>query len=211
MRLRHIEVFHAVYRSGSVSLAARELNVSQPSVSKVLKHAEDQLGFRLFRRIKGRLAPTDEAHALYREVKDVFERLGSLRLAANSLRDGETGHIRLAVLPALGLRVAPEAVARFRTAHPGVTFDLQTLHHAEVLRSLYARDCDMAVAYDPAEHPRLTSLKIGSGELGVLSPQNHSPPDGRLDIATVAAMDLSGPAARGRWGASSSARRSGAA
>ena len=43
MNLRHIEVFHAVYVNGSVSAAARMLNVSQPSVSKVLRHAESLL------------------------------------------------------------------------------------------------------------------------------------------------------------------------
>ena len=51
MRLRHIEVFYAVYRNGSVTGAAQELNVSQPSVSKVLRHAEDQLGYPLFQRL----------------------------------------------------------------------------------------------------------------------------------------------------------------
>ena len=40
MNLRHIEIFHAVYVNGSVSAAARALNVSQPSVSKMLRHAE---------------------------------------------------------------------------------------------------------------------------------------------------------------------------
>ena len=55
MNLRHIEVFHAVYVNGSVSAAARMLNVSQPSVSKVLRHAESLLGFELFQRAAGRL------------------------------------------------------------------------------------------------------------------------------------------------------------
>ena len=54
MRLRQIEVFHAVYTSGSISAAARALNVSQPSVSKVLRHTEVQLGLPLFRLSRGR-------------------------------------------------------------------------------------------------------------------------------------------------------------
>ena len=45
MNLRHIEIFHAVYVDGSVSAAARALNVSQLSVSKMLRHAESLLGF----------------------------------------------------------------------------------------------------------------------------------------------------------------------
>ena len=59
MNLRHIEIFHAVYVNGSVSAAARALNVSQPSVSKMLRHAESLLGFNLFQRTNGGLVPTE--------------------------------------------------------------------------------------------------------------------------------------------------------
>lgn len=199
MRLRHIEVFHAVYANGSISTAARALNVSQPSVSKVLKHAEDQLGFRLFRRVKGRLAPTDEAHALFREVKEVFERLDSLKQAARNLRTGQGGHIRAAVLPALGLGVAPAAVARFRAEHPTVTFDFRTLHYDEVLRALYEHEVDMALAYDAIQHPRLTSFQIGSGELMMLFKKGEfgdaSPK--RLDLAELETRNYIGSGATG--------------
>ena len=57
MRLRHIEVFNAVMLTGSVSAAARLINVTQPAVSRILAHAELQLGFALFHRLKGRLVP----------------------------------------------------------------------------------------------------------------------------------------------------------
>lgn len=50
MRLRHIEVFQAIVQTGSISAAARLLNVSQPNISRVLNHAEQQLGFALFER-----------------------------------------------------------------------------------------------------------------------------------------------------------------
>ena len=55
MKLRHIEVFHAVMLTGTVNGAARLLNVTQPAVTKILQHAEDQLGFKLFIRNKGRI------------------------------------------------------------------------------------------------------------------------------------------------------------
>ena len=48
MKLRQIEIFNAVYAQGSISGAARALNVAQPTVSKILKHTEDTLGFLLF-------------------------------------------------------------------------------------------------------------------------------------------------------------------
>ena len=75
MRLRHIEIFQAIRQTGSVSAAAQLLHVSQPAVTKVLQHAELQLGFPLFLRVRGKLQPTPEALALESEVEKVTESL----------------------------------------------------------------------------------------------------------------------------------------
>ena len=57
MNLRQMEVFHAIMRAGSVTCAARLLNVTQPAVSTVLRHCETQLRVKLFDRTGGRLHP----------------------------------------------------------------------------------------------------------------------------------------------------------
>jgi DNA-binding transcriptional LysR family regulator len=168
MKLRHIEVFHAVYQTGSVSGAARALHVSQPSVSKVLRHAEAQIGFELFRIVKGRLVPTEEAHVLFHEARDLQERIQSLQQTTKNLRRGGGGHLRLAVLPSLGLQVTPRAVARFRRSNPDVSFEIKTIHKEDILRSLYERSSDIAVAYDAPRHPRLSEVSIGTGQLVLL-------------------------------------------
>ena len=54
MRARQLEVFIAVMRAGTVTAAARMLNISQPALSQILLHTEDELGFTLFERVKGR-------------------------------------------------------------------------------------------------------------------------------------------------------------
>ena len=68
IRLRHIEALQAVQKAGSITGAAELLNVSQPAVSKLLRHAQDQLGLRLFERVKGKLVPTREAKLLEVEI-----------------------------------------------------------------------------------------------------------------------------------------------
>jgi DNA-binding transcriptional LysR family regulator len=171
MRLRQIEVFHAVYANGSISAAARALSVSQPSVSKVLRHAESQLGIVLFKLVRGRLVPTDEAHALFREVDEIFQRIGSLRQTTTNLRNAGAGHLRIGVVPSLGLDVVPSAIATFRRSHPEVTFDVQTLHHDDVLRLLYERECDLALVYDPPPHPRLATRLVAEGSVVLLAPR----------------------------------------
>ena len=191
MKLRHIEVFHAVYQTGSVSGAARALNVSQPSVSKVLRHAEAQIGFILFRVDKGRLVATEEAHVLFHEVRDLQGRIESLQETTKNLRSGGGGHLRLAVLPSLGLQVTPRAVAQFRQSHPDVSFEIKTIHKEDILRSLYERSSDIAVAYDSPRHPRLSEVPIGTGELVLLFRKRDLPkaPD-RLSLDTLDKFDL---------------------
>lgn len=186
MNLRHIEVFHAVYLNGSVVSAAKTLNVSQPSVSKVLAHAESKLGFPLFRRLRGRLVPTDEAHVLFREINELHGRMLSIQKTAKNLKGGVTGYLRLAVLPALGLSAAPEAVARLIQAYPTASIDVQTLHHDDIVRSLTERDSDLAVGYDAPSHPRLESMEIGRGELVALFRRDMMPdPPPRMSLSSL--------------------------
>ncbi|NZA27251.1 LysR family transcriptional regulator [Luteimonas sp. SJ-92] len=175
MRFRQIEVFHAVYTTGSISAAARSLHVSQPSVSKVLHHTQAQLGLTLFTLVRGRLVATDEAHALFIEVAEIFKRLTSLQKTVDNIKNLGGSHIRLAVVPSLGLHVAPMAIARFRRLHPEVTFDVQTLHHDNLFEALYERTCDIAVAYDPPAHPRMQRRELGTGELMLLFQRDSLP------------------------------------
>lgn len=193
MSLRHIEVFHAVYVAGSVNGAARALHVSQPSVSKVLRHAESRLGYVLFERVKGRLAPTDRAHALFREVDDLYGRLGSLQMTARNLQRGGEGHIRLSVAPSVGLSIAPRAIARFRQLYPRVSFDVRTIHHAEILRVLYERESDIAIGFEVTPHPRLTLTDLAVGEVGLLH-RSCDLPDAasRLDLSVLEGRDIIG-------------------
>jgi DNA-binding transcriptional LysR family regulator len=168
MNLRHIEIFHAVYVNGSVSAAARALNISQPSVSKTLRHAETLLGFELFQRTNSRLVPTEDAHALFGDVADIQERVRALREAGRNLRSGGGATLRISALPSLALGALPTAVARFMARRPDVRFDLQTVHHDDLLRKLYERETDIAIAAEVPRGAPLGKVWLGEGELVVL-------------------------------------------
>lgn len=167
MNLRHIEIFHAVYVNGSVSAAARALNVSQPSVSKMLRHAESLLGFALFQRTNGGLVPTDDAHALFADVREIQERVEGLREAGRNLRRGTGGTLRILTLPSLALQVIPTAVSAFLAARPNVKFDLQTAHHDEIVRKLQEREADIAIACQIPPAAPIAQRWLGEGELVV--------------------------------------------
>ena len=175
MNLRHIEVFHAVYVNGSVSAAARMLNVSQPSVSKVLRHAESLLGFPLFHRTAGRLIPTEDAHTLFGEVSEIQDRVVALREATRNLKRGAGSLLRVSALPSIALDAIPATVAQFLRKHPDTRFDLQTVHHADLLRKLYERETDIAVANVVPQGAPVDAHWLGAGELVVLYREEDMP------------------------------------
>lgn len=173
MRLRHIEVFHAVYTTGSITGAAKLLYVSQPSVSKVLAHAELQLGFQLFKRTKGKLLPTSEANMLFSEVDKIYKQIHSIRKMSENIQHSTDGVINLAISPALGFELIPKTIAAFRKTHPNVRFKLQTLHNQEALQALLEHKCDLALLYSSPSMPGVKELELGSSEIVLMYPEKQ--------------------------------------
>ncbi|GLX86482.1 LysR family transcriptional regulator [Thalassotalea loyana] len=175
MRLRHIEIFHAIYTTGSITNAAKILHVSQPSVSKVLSHAEMQLGFNLFERVKGRLIPTNEAQMLFGEVDKIYQQMRSIKNTAENIKKTDFGNISIGVTPALGFGVLPRAIAGFQTHHPKVNFDIQTVHNNEVTQALFEHKCDFAMLFSPNEIAGLNCQTIAESELVIMYPKAMFP------------------------------------
>ena len=201
MNLRHIEIFHAVYTNGSVSAAARALNISQPSVSKTLRHAESMLGFPLFERAGGRLVATEDAHMLFGEVAEIQDRVYALREAGRNMRRGAGGMLRVSALPSLALGALPLAVARFLRGHADVKFDLQTVHHDDLVRKLYERETDVAIAYEVPPAAPVGHRWLGEGELVVLYREEDMPDaPARVDLRALAGRPFISVAASGPIG-----------
>lgn len=164
MRLRHIEVFHAVYISGSITGAAKLLNVSQPSVSKVLSHAEQQLGFLLFDRQKGKIVPTSEADRLFIHVNDAYKNITELRRVSKNLALAEKGVIRIAIAPAFGIDLIPAAIASYLDQHPDTLFEVESLHQHQIVRALKEMRVDFGLVFDPPPNQGIMIERLATAE-----------------------------------------------
>lgn len=192
MRLRQIEIFYHVYRAGSISGAARDLNVSQPSVSKVLRHAEDQLGVDLFLRSKGRLIPTQAAHELYAEAEDIYGRLSTFNRSLENISKRRGGHLRLGVLPSLSLSLGPDLISRLTESDPLLSFELTTLHSAEIQKALLERESDLCIGFEAPLDERIAMHEIGAGQMVLVSSHPLSDDDATIDTQLVDGTDFIG-------------------
>lgn len=190
MRLRHIEVFHAVMQTGSVSAAARLINVTQPAVSRTLQHAELQLGFPLFLRARGRLTPTNEAMALFPHVEKLYEQLDDVQRLAASLRHGEvTDRLQVLTVFALSREVLPHAVAGLRKKYPKVQVTVQALHTPQVVSGLLLQEADVGFVISSGAQHALERETLAEVDMHCLVPKGLIAPS-KIKTAGMALEDL---------------------
>ncbi|EPT7318963.1 LysR family transcriptional regulator [Vibrio parahaemolyticus] len=174
MNLRQLEVFYAIMQAGTVSGAARLLHVSQPNVTRVLAHTEQQLGFALFERVKGRLVPTQEAKALLPEAEKVYQQLGQFRSLTNKVKQG-TQHLRIGAPPVLAAHLLAPTVALVSKEH-GISFELLTANRDELCSGLLKHELDVAIAFGEETPPALMGHVLLKENLALIAPKSAAIP-----------------------------------
>lgn len=187
MRLKHIEVFHAVMLTGSVSAASRLLHVTQPAVTQALQHAELQLGYALFTRQRRRLIPTREAQALYPQVQALMSQLESVRRMATALGSGEGQRFRILIVPSLAVKALPDALKIFRAGYRKLPISVRTLHSNDIARAMALQEGDVGIVYGRLPHPALSDELVATGRLVCATPRGRTAADRR---ATATLQDV---------------------
>ncbi|WP_116142278.1 LysR family transcriptional regulator [Trinickia diaoshuihuensis] len=177
MRLRHIEVFSAIVSTGSAAGAAKLLHISQPAISKILKHAEQSLGFALFIRDKGKLVPTPEALRLRQELAPLEDQLRRIRRLSTSLAQGAVRPLTVAVTPAIAYSVLPRAVGAWSKAFPDAQCELAVAHTREIEYALLLGEAELGLTMRPVSHPNLVTTPILDCALWAIAPPGWWPDD----------------------------------
>lgn len=172
-KMRQMEVFRAVIIGGSITNAAKLLNISQPAVSRMIGHIEDNLKVELFKRGKGRLVPTTEALLLLEQVETVHgAALKANEFIANISRE-MTGVLRIGVSACLSPLVAQNLIAPFTQKYPRMTIDFFTMLLADMPVALLSDRIDLAISLMPLETANISSEVIAQRNMVLLVPDTH--------------------------------------
>lgn len=119
-----LAAFEAAARTGSITAAARELDLTQSAVSRQIKALENQLGVELFLRERQTIRLTVAGDSYAREIREALRRISSASLNLRANPHG--GTLNLAILPTFGARWLAPRLGQFLAANPGITINLVT-------------------------------------------------------------------------------------
>ncbi|MEM5312597.1 LysR substrate-binding domain-containing protein [Paraburkholderia sp. JHI869] len=173
LQLRQIEAFKALIEQGTVSRAAEVLHVTQPAVSKLLVHLEEDTGLVLFERVKGRLTATAQGMRLYGEVDRVFAGLRQIEEAIAIIQRKELSHFAIGVLPELSGSFIRRATMMFLCKCPDVRPTIHTRPSNIVSDRVATRQMNVGFTTSLMSSPNSVVTPIMESPLVCIMPKGH--------------------------------------
>ncbi len=165
LTLAQIRAFDSIVRLGSFQAAARELALTQPSVSQRIRELEATLGTALFIRHGPRVSLTTEGHALVDHARRLLDDTASV-IARFRERNPLRGLLRLGLNESFALVCLPDLLQRLEAEYPNLKTAIHVGDTAEVSRLLNERRLDVGIVSLPDLEPHVHAEPIGSNELG---------------------------------------------
>lgn len=158
--------FLAVLETGSLSGAARALNVAQPTVRARIEALEQALGTVLFTRSVRGLVPTDQARALAESARSMARASDAFVRLASAPANETAGAVRVGVSEFVGIEVLPAMLKPLRATHPNIIIEL-VLSNASA--DLLEQEVDIAVRMHPPKQEALVAAKVPSIPVGLFA------------------------------------------
>lgn len=165
MNLTQLKYFQTVCEMGSVSVAAENLHISQPSLSIAIKELEKEFGVELFKRHYKGMALTDAGEKLYAHAQSLLKHYDDVARAMDDLGVNRKV-LRLGVPPMIGSIMLPEIYRSFAEEHRKIELQITEAGRQELIRLLNENRLDMLLLpHNSAFGDEFCSLKVRSFEI----------------------------------------------
>lgn len=144
LNLNQVRIFECVYRTKSMTAAARELQLTQSGVSQHIRAFEDMLSVKLFDRINQRVVPTASAAILYDNCRKSLTGLEDAFAELQAEKNQLSGRVHIGLPTEFGYNVVIPLVAKFTEKNPGVRFHFRLGYGGEMNALLLGGDIDFA-------------------------------------------------------------------
>lgn len=173
MDLRQLKYFQMASRLKSISKAAEELNVAQPSVSIAIQKLEEELGIQLFDRSQRQIMLTAEGTLFFQRVNEILTRLQDSITEMKDLRLLQRGSIKIGIPPMIGAFLFPKIFAQFHQHYPLLELSAIEGGSLSIQKLIEQGKIDVGIITKSTTSPALDYLPITKGQLLVCLNPNH--------------------------------------
>lgn len=199
-RMRAMQIFTRVVELGSFTAAAKDLELSQPAVTKSIKSLEDHLGTQLMTRSTRALALTDDGALFYEDARRILEALMEAENRVGKRASVPSGLMRIACPIAFGRLIMVDLVKSFLETHPLIKIELLM---EDRMVDLVEQGVDVAIRLGELSDSSLRAQRVGTARRGVFATPTYlarsGTPQSFTDLSRHNCVVLSGLTNRNQW------------
>lgn len=176
-----LRTFVVLAESHSITDAASQLRLKQPSVSTALKRLEDRVGRKLINRSPGHYALTEAGRLLYREAVEINGSVLRLSTLMREMTDDVRGHVQIAMASHVVSPLIDQALTDFHSAHPLATLKIEVLSSSKAIAEVAAKRASFAICLVGDHNPGFEYRRVFREYFGLFCGPPH-PLFGRDDL-----------------------------
>ena len=174
MQINQISAFLAVAELGSFSLAAEQLHITQPAVSKRIRQLEISINTALFDRISKRIILTPNGKAFKPHAERILQELKSYRFSLSRQQDSPSGSLSFATSHHIGLHRLPGTLRDFKIRYPQVDLDLHFMDSEDACIAIANNELELAIVTLPeVADEKLHCEPVWIDQLVVVTADDH--------------------------------------
>ena len=191
MNFRQLKAFDTVMRLGSITGAAKEMRVSQPSVSRLIHELESRLGFTLFVRRGRGIVATLEARRFHQAVESAFLNIERLDDLAAAIRKTAVGKVSVGVIPTFTMSLLPDVLGQLREQKDDTHTTVFIRNTPAIVDSVRLQQFDLGIVSRSPPYEGVQSLYQTEVEYVALIPEGHglAASQARLNLEDVAGTE----------------------
>jgi DNA-binding transcriptional LysR family regulator len=153
-----IHYFAAVVKHGSIRAASESMHVAQSAISRQLQTLEHELGTALFERRARGVVLTEAGELLDAYARGAMLEIERVRSEIEALRGLRRGHVRLCTVESHIVDFLPDIIDKFRTTHPGVTFQITTGGSDRIVHTIRNGEADIGICFNQELAPDIRNV-----------------------------------------------------
>jgi DNA-binding transcriptional LysR family regulator len=168
-----IETFLLAAETLNFSETAKQLHMSQPSVSHQIKTLEQELGVTLFKRSGAGLRLTEAGRILLPWARRLLHDTKNIQEMMSSLEEEVQGNLHIACSTTAGKYILPQLAARFRQRYPGIQISIPACASEQVTLDLLDGNAHLGVISREIDNPELEAQEFFHDRISLIVPANH--------------------------------------